>query len=96
MIIAEYDNINSCGTKLLELSNSYSKELEKINNIITSLEDIWKGIDKNEYVTFLQEKCLPILTELNNVIKEYGDYIINVQESYKILDEIFALKKIEV
>lgn len=96
MIIAEYDNINSCGTKILELSNNYKKELEKINSIIKNLTRVWEGIDKNEYVTFFQEKCFPILKELNDVIEKYGNYITNVQETYNILDETFANKKIEV
>ena len=79
---AEKENITSYITKL-------DSELGNINNA-------WKGKDATKYTAKMQDDYKVLLTEFNESLQSYIDYLSHVFEEYKKVDEKYAAESIEV
>ena len=89
-------NLKEYGKEIIQYSDDFAGYINQFANIIDSINNAWEGADALKYINTMKEKYLTGLTELNSVIKDYGNYLKTVPEAYETLDEAFASKKIDV
>jgi uncharacterized protein YukE len=90
------DRITKDGNNIIQLSNEFSSQIKSFESIIDKINSVWEGQDSLQYINTMKEKYVVGLKELNDVILNYGNYLKNVSISYKVLDQTFATKQIDV
>ena len=89
-------NIESLGNKVLSCNETLESDVQRLNTIIDSINQAWEGSDSLKYINALKNKMEPVLKDLTNEVNNYGLYLKNIPNTYDILDEEYASKKIEV
>lgn len=95
-IVVNPDRITKDGNNIIQLSNEFSSQIKSFESIIDKINSVWEGQDSLQYINTMKEKYVVGLKELNDVILNYGNYLKNVSISYKVLDQTFATKQIDV
>lgn len=64
----------------------YSKDIDKLQNVLNNIKTVWKGTDADSFVEKYQEIIKKLRIYENNFI-EYRKYLSQVQEVYEALNE---------
>ena len=88
-------------TKQGQLITEYSEELEnQVRNLLLKIEELsnhwYGGKDYVFYNSSMKDKIILELQKIYPIIESYGEYAEKVAEAYKLLDDSFKNKKINV
>ncbi len=64
----------------------YSKDIDKLQNVLNNIKTVWEGTDADSFVEKYQEIIKKLRIYENNFI-EYRKYLSQVQEVYEALNE---------
>lgn len=64
----------------------YSKDIDKLQNVLNNIKTVWKGTDADSFIEKYQEIIKKLRIYENNFI-EYRKYLSQVQEVYEALNE---------
>ena len=95
IINVESGKINNIGNNLIEKSDIFEKETNKIKSNIEKILDIWDGEDAQKYTKEVLEKYIPILNELAIIIRKNGTYFKLVDSTYNKLDTEFSEQELK-
>jgi len=86
-----------------EIVSELQGEKEKIDTYVTSLDrelesinNAWQGSDATKYTAKMKDDYKVLLTEYNDSLQSYIDFLSGVFGEYQKLDDKFAADKIEV
>lgn len=95
-IVINYDALSKQGVLVKEMGTDLEMQINNLLLKVEELGDDWKGNDSRSYIETMKEKIILELQKVYPLIEEYGEYAKNVAEAYKMLDDNFANKKIEI
>lgn len=95
-IIVKSDEIRNLGNQMINYSNELDAAIAKINDLADKISSAWYGEDATRYINVLQSRFSKGLDELREVLDDYGRYLLDVPQSYEILDTNYENKYIEV
>lgn len=85
--------------KKADLINSYrvniNSKINKLESIISSMPDKWKGTKANEFYNIMSEYIIE-LKKMPSMIDDYEKYLRCVALAYSELDKAFFYKKIDI
>lgn len=88
-IMNKANNLSVC---IVEVKN----EKNRINRLISDINDAWKGKKATEFTTNLKEKYVDELSKLEEILEKYHEFLSKVPRAYETLDEDYASKNINV
>lgn len=95
-IIIDKQSVRKVANQMNEYANDFSKEIEKLSNIIDNINIAWKGDDALKYINLLKTKYFEDLTETKKQIKKYSKYLENIPEAYDALEDTYTNKSINI
>lgn len=95
-VVVNKDFVIKSGNDIIQYAESFDSYIKRFVSIIESINTVWEGNDSLKYINIMKEKYLVGLEELNQCIKDYGQYLKNIPNAYEILDEVFSSKNIDV
>ena len=95
-IIVKSDEIRNLGNQMINYSNELESAIAKINNLADKISGAWYGEDATRYINVLQSRFSKGLDELREVLDDYGRYLLDVPQSYEILDANYENRYIDV
>lgn len=95
--------INVNGSKINKTVSSVRSKTDTIDNLIKQFEGMieqiptyWSGEDANKYIDLMRSNCISRLKVMNEIMRDYTNYLDKVPEVYEILDESFSNRNINV
>ena len=95
-IIVKSDEIRNLGNQMINYSNELDAAIAKINNLADKISNAWHGEDATRYINVLQSRFSKGLDELREDLDDYGRYLLDVPQSYEILDANYENRYIDV
>lgn len=95
-VVVNKDFVIKSGNDIIQYAESFDSYIKRFVSIIESINTVWEGNDSLKYINTMKEKYVVGLEELNQFIKDYGQYLKNIPNAYEILDEVFSSKNIDV
>lgn len=87
--------IKDLGNKLLNQVEDLEANITRLKNIVETISEVWEGKDANAFRIAMEETNIVEMERLSENLKKYGEYLRDVPEVYKSLDEYFRNKSIE-
>ena len=89
-------DINSKAKNLSMYIMSVKSEKNKLNSLISDINDAWKGTKATEFTTNLKDSYIKELSELEENLEKYHEFLSKVPGAYEALNNDYASKKINV
>lgn len=93
-ITVNKNSISKAADEMLDANLGIESEIKKFLNIVSNINEAWKGSDALAYVERLSNTYIPKLQEYSKYINNYGEYLKNIPGAYELLDELYANKNI--
>lgn len=87
--------IKHLGNDLLKQIEDLEANITRLKQIVEKTSEVWEGKDAEAFRIAMEETNLVELERLSENLKGYGEYLRDVPEVYKSLDEYFKNKSIE-
>ncbi len=89
-------NVDKIVSELQEEKKNIGTYITKLDTELTDINSAWEGADATKYTKKMQEDYKKVLQDLNDSFQTYIDYLSEVFDAYKKLDDKFKNDKIEV
>ena len=89
-------NIESIVTALKDEKDNLDTYVKSLDTELEKVNDAWKGADATKYTLKMREDYKESLNSFINSFDSYIEFLSDVAEQYKSLDDRFAAQKIEV
>ena len=88
--------IDTIVSDLKKQKDNIASYITKLDTELGSINNSWKGKDATKYTSKMQDDYKVLLTEFNESLQSYIDYLSHVYEEYKKVDDKFIAESIEV
>ena len=89
-------NIDSIVSSLKDEKDNLDSYVKTLGTELDKINESWKGADATKYTLKMREDYTDSLNSYITSFESYIDFLSEVPEQYKSLDEKFAAQKIEV
>lgn len=87
-VIVNKSEMEKSGNKILQLSEEYADKIKEIQNILDKINRCWIGDDAIAYSDMINEKLIPNLEKIKDMMEKNGAYLKKVPEVYYRIDSI--------
>ena len=89
-------SIDSIVTSLKDEKDNLDTYVKSLDTELEKINDSWKGADATKYTLKMREDYKESLSSFITSFDSYIEFLSDVPEQYKSLDEKYAAQKIEV
>ena len=88
--------IDSIISEMQNEQENIASYITKLDTELGNVNEAWKGADATKYTIKMKDEYKTLLTELNESLQSYIDFLSGVFAEYQKLDEKFAGEKIDI
>lgn len=85
-IDVNFDSLEKTGDNILQYASDLKSEIITIKLLIDKLKDAWQGTDNMYFSNMLENSILPSFDKLDNIITNYGSFLLEANNEYKDVD----------
>lgn len=86
-IITNKDELIKSGNKIIGLAEEYNQKIIEIENLTQNMQLYWSGRDAEAFENMINEKCVPALKQICNMLENFGKYMKQVPIIYETFEK---------
>lgn len=87
-------SITQVGNLFVNELKDFENNINQLRNLMDTLSNDWQGNDAIHFIQIMKERNIVSLQNLLEILKEYSNYLLQVSDVYRSLEESFSSKYI--